>query len=131
MVAMSLIFVLRPGPQQVFQPVLSKVMEVFQPGAVVLQCGADSLTGDRLGCFNLSLKVCLRYWSLSLSLSQDMIVVMMMMMMCVFFNGLFRWFDKHWQTTIPTHTSRILTSNKRNPPTHSPTNYPLPTSNHP
>jgi len=42
--------------KQVFQPVLSKVMEVFQPGAVVLQCGADSLTGDRLGCFNLSLK---------------------------------------------------------------------------
>jgi histone deacetylase 1/2 len=41
---------------QVFQPVLSKIMEVFQPGAVVLQCGADSLTGDRLGCFNLSLK---------------------------------------------------------------------------
>ena len=31
-------------------------MEVYQPGAVVLQCGADSLTGDRLGCFNLSLK---------------------------------------------------------------------------
>jgi len=31
-------------------------MEVFQPGTVVLQCGADSLTGDRLGCFNLSLK---------------------------------------------------------------------------
>ena len=31
-------------------------MEIYQPGAVVLQCGADSLTGDRLGCFNLSLK---------------------------------------------------------------------------
>ena len=31
-------------------------MDVFQPGAVVLQCGADSLSGDRLGCFNLSLK---------------------------------------------------------------------------
>jgi len=23
---------------------------------IVLQCGADSLTGDRLGCFNLTLK---------------------------------------------------------------------------
>ena len=23
---------------------------------IVLQCGADSLAGDRLGCFNLSLK---------------------------------------------------------------------------
>jgi len=42
--------------EQVFQPVVSKVMETFQPGAIVLQCGADSLTGDRLGCFNLSLK---------------------------------------------------------------------------
>jgi histone deacetylase 1/2 len=30
-------------------------MEVYQPGAVVLQCGADSLSHDRLGCFNLSL----------------------------------------------------------------------------
>jgi histone deacetylase 1/2 len=35
---------------------MSKVMETFQPGAVVLQCGADSLTGDRLGCFNLTVK---------------------------------------------------------------------------
>ena len=34
---------------------MSKVMSVFQPGAVVLQCGADSLGGDRLGSFNLSL----------------------------------------------------------------------------
>jgi len=32
------------------------VMDSFQPNAVVLQCGADSLTGDRLGCFNLTLK---------------------------------------------------------------------------
>ena len=30
---------------------------MFQPSAIVLQCGADSLSGDRLGCFNLSLKV--------------------------------------------------------------------------
>lgn len=29
---------------------------MYQPSAVVLQCGADSLSGDRLGCFNLSLK---------------------------------------------------------------------------
>ena len=36
--------------------VVSKVMEVYKPNAVVLQCGADSLAGDRLGCFNLSLK---------------------------------------------------------------------------
>lgn len=31
-------------------------MASFQPSAIVLQCGADSLTGDRLGCFNLTLK---------------------------------------------------------------------------
>jgi histone deacetylase 1/2 len=37
-----------------FQPVLEKIMQVFQPGAIVLQCGADSLASDRLGCFNLT-----------------------------------------------------------------------------
>ncbi|KAL9256816.1 Histone deacetylase 6-like protein [Drosera capensis] len=37
-------------------PSSRKVMEVYQPEAVVLQCGADLLTGDRLGCFNLSVK---------------------------------------------------------------------------
>lgn len=47
-----------------FRPVIQKVMEVYQPDAVVLQCGADSLAGDRLGCFNLSVKGhadCLRF----------------------------------------------------------------------
>ena len=42
--------------ESVFKPVIQKVMEMYRPGAVVLQCGADSLTGDRLGCFNLTLK---------------------------------------------------------------------------
>ncbi|KAJ1450208.1 hypothetical protein M885DRAFT_533023 [Pelagophyceae sp. CCMP2097] len=42
--------------KSVFRPVIGKVMEVYQPGAVVIQCGADSLSGDRLGCFNLSLR---------------------------------------------------------------------------
>jgi len=42
--------------EQIFQPVLSKVMESYQPSVIVLQCGADSLSGDRLGCFNLTLK---------------------------------------------------------------------------
>lgn len=47
-----------------FKPIMGKVMEVFRPGAVVLQCGADSLSGDRLGCFNLSIKghaECVKY----------------------------------------------------------------------
>ncbi|ODV88478.1 hypothetical protein CANCADRAFT_33060 [Tortispora caseinolytica NRRL Y-17796] len=41
--------------QSVFEPVISHIMEWYQPGAVVLQCGGDSLSGDRLGCFNLSM----------------------------------------------------------------------------
>ncbi len=32
-----------------------QVMDVYQPGAIVVCGGADSLSGDRLGCFNLSL----------------------------------------------------------------------------
>lgn len=50
--------------QSLFRPIMQKVMEVYQPDAVVLQCGADSLSGDRLGCFNLSVKGhadCLRF----------------------------------------------------------------------
>lgn len=38
-----------------FVPIISRVFEVYQPSAVVLQCGADSLKGDRLGDFNLTL----------------------------------------------------------------------------
>ena len=41
--------------QKLFKPIISKVMEMYRPGAIVLQCGADSLASDRLGCFNLSL----------------------------------------------------------------------------
>ena len=29
----------------VFQPIIGKIMEKYQPGAIVLQCGADSLAG--------------------------------------------------------------------------------------
>ncbi|KAJ8905916.1 hypothetical protein NDN08_002418 [Rhodosorus marinus] len=42
--------------REVFEPIMTKVMEWYRPGAVVLQCGADSLSGDRLGSFNLSLR---------------------------------------------------------------------------
>lgn len=57
----SLNFPLRDGIDDntfttIFQDVITKVMEMYNPGAVVLQCGADSLSGDRLGSFNLSLK---------------------------------------------------------------------------
>ncbi|KMZ60808.1 hypothetical protein ZOSMA_56G00390 [Zostera marina] len=43
---------------------MSRIIKMFRPGAVVLQCGADSLFEDRLGCFNLSIKghgECVRY----------------------------------------------------------------------
>ncbi|CDJ43918.1 histone deacetylase, putative, partial [Eimeria tenella] len=36
--------------------VMDQIMEVYRPEAVVFQCGADSVAGDRLGCFNLSLE---------------------------------------------------------------------------
>lgn len=42
--------------KSIFEPVIAKVMEFYRPEAVVLQCGGDSLSGDRLGCFNLSMK---------------------------------------------------------------------------
>jgi histone deacetylase 1/2 len=41
--------------ERVFKPVVDKVIEVYKPSAIVLQCGADSITGDRLGCFNLTI----------------------------------------------------------------------------
>ncbi|KAK6989135.1 histone deacetylase 3 [Biomphalaria glabrata] len=41
---------------QVFKPIINSVMEFYRPTVVVLQCGADSLGSDRLGCFNLSIK---------------------------------------------------------------------------
>jgi histone deacetylase 1/2 len=42
--------------KSVFEPVIGAVMEYYKPQAVVLQCGGDSLSGDRLGCFNLSMR---------------------------------------------------------------------------
>ncbi|AOW05816.1 hypothetical protein B0I72DRAFT_140688 [Yarrowia lipolytica] len=42
--------------KNVFQPVIKAIMEWYQPTVVVLQCGGDSLSGDRLGCFNLSMQ---------------------------------------------------------------------------
>lgn len=42
--------------KSIFEPTIGWVMEYYQPTAVVLQCGGDSLSGDRLGCFNLSMR---------------------------------------------------------------------------
>lgn len=47
-----------------FRPVIDRIMEAYQPEAVVFQCGADSLNGDKLGVFNLSIRghaACLEY----------------------------------------------------------------------
>lgn len=42
--------------KSIFEPVIGWVMKYYNPSAVVLQCGGDSLSGDRLGCFNLSMR---------------------------------------------------------------------------
>ena len=42
--------------KNIFEPVIKAVMEWYRPEAIVLQCGSDSLSGDRLGCFNLSMR---------------------------------------------------------------------------
>ena len=41
---------------RLFQDVVGLAVASYRPSAVVLQCGADSLGGDRLGCFNLNIK---------------------------------------------------------------------------
>ncbi|KAG8755616.1 histone deacetylase [Serendipita sp. 396] len=42
--------------KRIFEPVINQVMESYRPGAIVLQCGTDSLSGDKLGCLNLSMR---------------------------------------------------------------------------
>jgi histone deacetylase 3 len=42
--------------QSIFKPIIQATIECFRPSVIVLQCGADSLSCDRLGVFNLSLK---------------------------------------------------------------------------
>ncbi|KAK5069170.1 histone deacetylase [Lithohypha guttulata] len=42
--------------KHIFEPVIKAIMDFYRPSAVVLQCGGDSLSGDRLGCFNLSMR---------------------------------------------------------------------------
>ncbi len=48
----------------IYRPVIDGIMENYKPNVVVVQCGADSISGDRLGCFNLSVKghgACVEY----------------------------------------------------------------------
>ncbi|TFB05837.1 Histone deacetylase phd1 [Trichoderma ghanense] len=39
-----------------FNNIVGRIVEKFRPGAIALQCGADSLAGDRLGRFNLQVQ---------------------------------------------------------------------------
>ncbi|KAF4552725.1 Histone deacetylase domain-containing protein [Elsinoe fawcettii] len=39
-----------------FKRIIGRTLDCFRPTAIVLQCGADSLGGDRLGQFNLNIK---------------------------------------------------------------------------
>lgn len=39
---------------QLFKPIIKEIVDTYRPTAIVLQCGADSLKLDKLGCFNLS-----------------------------------------------------------------------------
>lgn len=48
----------------IFKLVVDRTIEVYQPEAVFMQCGADSLKGDLIGEFNLSIAthcMCLQY----------------------------------------------------------------------
>lgn len=40
----------------IFTSVVGRAVDAFNPSAIVLQCGADSLGGDRLGQFNMNIK---------------------------------------------------------------------------
>ncbi|EKX43933.1 hypothetical protein GUITHDRAFT_72637 [Guillardia theta CCMP2712] len=40
--------------EQIFKPIIREIIGTYDPKAIVMQCGADSLAGDRLGVFNLS-----------------------------------------------------------------------------
>ncbi|TVU26304.1 hypothetical protein EJB05_28843, partial [Eragrostis curvula] len=42
--------------RRLFEPIVARVMEVFRPDAIVLQCGADSLAGDRIAGLGLSVR---------------------------------------------------------------------------
>lgn len=47
-----------------FKSVMQGVIERYRPSVIVLQCGADSLALDRLGCFSLNIKghgECVKY----------------------------------------------------------------------
>ncbi|KIJ57235.1 hypothetical protein M422DRAFT_57600 [Sphaerobolus stellatus SS14] len=42
--------------KRIFRPVVDHILEWYRPSAVVLQCGTDSLAGDKLGRFNVTME---------------------------------------------------------------------------
>lgn len=50
--------------EYIFKKTIDNIYDKYRPQAIVMQCGSDSLSGDRLGCFNLSVRGhgnCLKY----------------------------------------------------------------------
>lgn len=41
---------------KLFKDTVGPCVQIYNPTAIVIQCGADSLGGDRLGCFNLNIQ---------------------------------------------------------------------------
>lgn len=49
---------------RLFKSIMDPLITSFKPTVIVQQCGADSLGGDRLGCFNLNIRAhgeCVRF----------------------------------------------------------------------
>lgn len=50
--------------EHIFKPIMREVVYHYQPNAILMQCGSDSLAHDKLGKFNLTVKGhgdCLKY----------------------------------------------------------------------
>ena len=50
--------------EYIFKKTVESINEKYKPNVIVIQCGADGLSGDRLGCFNLSVAghgACVKY----------------------------------------------------------------------
>ncbi|GMH45210.1 hypothetical protein BSKO_13167 [Bryopsis sp. KO-2023] len=61
--------------ESLFKVVMSNVMSQFQPEAIVFQSGADSLCGDKIGVFNLSIAAHARCLSFMQSFDLPMLVL--------------------------------------------------------
>ena len=60
---------------RVFEAVASMVCSTFEPDVIVLECGADGLAGDRLGCWNLTTNAYVRAATLVRSWRRPLLVL--------------------------------------------------------